>query len=136
MNTAQQALELLRNKMTGAELDELNKEQREQFAEICHHWSMLASAPNKQENDSYMTELGQEIIIPKRRLDVALEASYEIHKLALTTPSLVPLRDDNVYYAVRGISARLVELASITMSTLDDYFEDTEDLARRLRVGE
>lgn len=48
MNTAQQALELLRNKMTAAELDDLSEEQRQQFAEICHHWSMLASPANKQ----------------------------------------------------------------------------------------
>lgn len=133
MNTAQQALELLRNKMTGAELDELNEEQRQQFSEICHHWSMLARPANKPASSSDMIEVGGQIIMSKRRVDVALEASWEAHKLAMTAPGLVPLRDDGAYYVVRGVSARLMELACITMSTLGDD-EDTEILARKLRV--
>ncbi|MFV5215615.1 hypothetical protein ACLIIZ_17980 [Azonexus caeni] len=68
------------------------------------------------------------------RRDVIAEASFEIDTLARVVAGVVPLKDDNAFYAVRGIAARLLDLASIVMSGMTDETESTSCLGRRLRV--
>jgi hypothetical protein len=67
------------------------------------------------------------------RWHLALESSYEIEKLAETLRETAPLDDANFYYVVRGITARLKELASIVMR-IDDNVEKTKELAYCLRL--
>lgn len=40
---ARQALDLLRNQMTGDDLRQLSDSERSQFAAICDHWAQLAT---------------------------------------------------------------------------------------------
>jgi hypothetical protein len=44
MNNAHQALDVLRNKMSGDELRSLSAEQLKQFESICRHWAEMAKA--------------------------------------------------------------------------------------------
>ena len=46
-NTARHALELLRNRMTGADLRQLSDTDLAQFEAICDHWQALATAEKK-----------------------------------------------------------------------------------------
>ena len=42
MDTARQALTLLRNELRGEDVKRLTPEERRQFREICHHWAEQA----------------------------------------------------------------------------------------------
>ena len=44
-NPAREALDLLRNKMTGADLAELTSSERQQLAAALDHWLKRASTP-------------------------------------------------------------------------------------------
>ena len=46
-NTAQRALELLRNQMTGDDLRQLSDTELFRLEEICHHWQAMAGAERK-----------------------------------------------------------------------------------------
>ena len=43
-NTAQHAIELLRNQMTGADLRQLSSAELHQLEAICQHWQAMANA--------------------------------------------------------------------------------------------
>lgn len=43
-NIAQQALSLLRNRMSGADLRQLSETELRQFKAICLHWQAMAEA--------------------------------------------------------------------------------------------
>lgn len=45
MNPAQQALDLLRNKVTAADVAALNNQERRQLESICLHWAALIQPP-------------------------------------------------------------------------------------------
>lgn len=47
MNTAQTALDLLRNQMTRADLQALTEIERQQFAAILNHWLQMTASPNR-----------------------------------------------------------------------------------------
>ena len=50
-NAAQQALDLLRNQITGDDLRQLSDCERRQFAAICDHWAQLATyRPETRQN--------------------------------------------------------------------------------------
>ena len=76
----------------------------------------------------------ESVTLNKKRAEVLLDAAFEIEKLAEVLRESVPLCDNNVFYAVRGITGRINDLASIIMSSIDDKVEKTPDLWARLNV--
>lgn len=83
-----------------------------------------------------LVEDGNTVTISTPRRLIALESTWEIQKLCTVIAKLVPLGDDQNFFAVRGIAARMYELAEVGMSALSDECELTSDLARRLRFEE
>lgn len=74
------------------------------------------------------------VAMNKRRRDIAFEAVAEIDKLASVLRGSVPLDDNNTFYAVRGITARMQQLSSVIMSALDDEAEDTPHLWAEVNI--
>ena len=76
----------------------------------------------------------ESVTLNKKRAEVLLEAAFEIEKLAEVLRESVPLSDSNVFYAVRGMTGRINELASVIMSSIDDKAETTPELWARLNI--
>ena len=57
-NTAQHAIELLRNQMTGADLRQLSSADLHQLEAICHHWQAMAEAERKNRNEQHRRLVG------------------------------------------------------------------------------
>ena len=68
--------------------------------------------------------------ITENRLHLCLEAAWELDALARCLPGLVLNVEDTKmsYLAVRGIAGRLLRLASVLMSGLDDDSESEAKL--------
>lgn len=55
-----------------------------------------------------------------------LQAVWELDKLARILPGLVPLDEDMAHYAVKGVSGRIVRLASALMSGLSGEADEAD----------
>lgn len=74
---------------------------------------------------------GGVITLSVARLDVCLEAVWEIEHLSRALPDLVPLdTGDSPHFLVRGIAGRLVSLSNALLSALDD--DDTDAALRQM----
>lgn len=76
------------------------------------------------------TEQNPTAIQQEERETILLEAAWEIDALARILPDLVPNVEGihGAHHAVRGISGRLLRLASALMSGLSDDGESNENL--------
>ena len=70
------------------------------------------------------------------RLNVSLEACWELEALAQVLPSLVPCTADSgpAHFAVCGIADRIRRLSCAAMSALSDDLHPLEDLQRTVLV--
>ena len=82
---------------------------------------------------SDFVETDDTVVMSKARRDVALETTWEIDKLSQVISGIVPLGDDQNFFAVRGIAARIKELAIINMRCLEGECQ-TRDLGSQLRI--
>lgn len=83
--------------------------------------------PDLIENDGLVT-------LSSKRCMVALEATWEIDKLCEVVAGIVPVDDSQNFFAIRGIAARIKQLAVINMTCLSDAVAKTEELAMDLRI--
>lgn len=67
------------------------------------------------------------------RLDLAMEAVYQIESLAFATLRLLDENPDYVGPALKGIAARTRELSGIVISALDDGADPVEEISHRLK---
>lgn len=90
----------------------------------------IAPFTSATENNAPANKLTEE------RVDIALEASFEIEKLCEVLITVCPMNDDRTFYAVRGLSARISQLSEIIMRAIDvdDSSIATDDLAFRLNL--
>ena len=60
-NTAQHAIELLRNRMTGEDMRQLSEADLYRLDAICHHWQAMAWAERKNRNEHHrrLTDSGK-----------------------------------------------------------------------------
>ena len=72
------------------------------------------------------------VTLSASRLNVCLEAAWELEALANILPGLVPCAADSgpAHFAVRGIADRIRRLSCATMSGLSDDMQPLEDLQR------
>ena len=78
-------------------------------------------------------EFGESTVtMSKERWQLAIESSWEIESLANALREVVKPNDDNSHLVIRGITARLKELATIIMR-VDDTGEKTAVLGYDLR---
>lgn len=68
------------------------------------------------------------------RVDVCLEAAYELEALALLLVNIVPEEHNITRRQVRGVAGRIKELASVLMSGLGDDLEGSEALDMVVRL--
>lgn len=80
-----------------------------------------------------LKESETEVALSVERRLVALECTWEIEVLCKQLRIVVTPNEDQEHLVVRGISARIEDLARIVMSALGDELETTTDLAARLR---
>ncbi|WP_424191832.1 hypothetical protein ACMYR3_10105 [Ampullimonas aquatilis] len=79
------------------------------------------------------------VVLSDARLTACLQAAWELASLARQLPIIVPPQDDNDHhFAVRGIAARIDQLASILISGLheDEELVPTKNLNRNLFIPE
>lgn len=73
--------------------------------------------------------------LSKARHAVCLEAAWEIDALALTLPDLVPIEvgaEDGTRLVVRGVAARLSQLANALQAGLFDEVVTVRELQKRV----
>ena len=72
------------------------------------------------------------VTLSASRLNVSLEACWELEALAQVLPGLVPSTADSgpAHFAVRGIADRIRRLSCAAMSALSDDSHPLEDLQR------
>ena len=56
-NTAQCAIDYLRNRVTGSEMRQLSDADLHQFESICHHWQAMAEAERKSRASTIKNDL-------------------------------------------------------------------------------
>ena len=84
-------------------------------------------------DDNTLTEHADgSVTLSASRLNVSLEACWELEALAGILPSLVPMTAESgpAHFAVRGIADRIRRLSCATMSALSDDLHPLEDLQR------
>lgn len=60
------------------------------------------------------------IELEQGKIDQCMDAIFELDKLARVLPGMVPIDEDQVYYAVRGIAGRMLRLTGVLMSALQN----------------
>jgi hypothetical protein len=87
---------------------------------------------------SLTTGENESVTLSSERQTVCLEAAWELDALAELLPTLVPNIEEahGAYHVVRGISARIRQLACAVMSGLHDGTEATKALRREVLVSE
>lgn len=68
------------------------------------------------------------------RQRACLEAAWEIEALALLLPKIDLTEQPVAALQLRGVAARLAQLAGVVMSGLDDAMVDELELQRRLQL--
>lgn len=58
------------------------------------------------------------MLLDTQRVDMCMDAVYELDKLARIIPDMVPLDEDQAHYAVRGIAGRMLRLTHVLMGAL------------------
>lgn len=85
------------------------------------------SAPDLIETDSG-------VILGKARQALSLEAVWEIADLCEVLRDAIPPAQDSGGLIVRGLSVRISDLAKAVMSALGDQGDDTESIAKRVKI--
>lgn len=79
------------------------------------------------------------VTLSKSRHAVCLEAAWEIDALALALPGLVPIEvgaEDGTRLVVRGLAARLSQLANALQAGLFDEVVTVRELQRRVLLDD
>lgn len=71
-----------------------------------------------------------DVDITEERQEVMRSAVCEMDALVRLLPGLVPLDEDQIHYAVRGICGRMLRLTSALLSGLDDAMVGDQELKR------
>jgi len=74
------------------------------------------------------------IALSPTRKRACLEAAWEIEALALLLPKIDQSEAPVAALQLRGVTARLAQLAGVVMSGLDDAMVDELELQRRLQL--
>lgn len=74
------------------------------------------------------------ITLSPTRKRACLEAAWEIEALALLLPKIDQSEAPVAALQLRGVAARLAQLAGVVMSGLDDAMVDELELQRRLQL--
>ena len=83
-----------------------------------------------QEINTGLEEQENRITLSKNRQLVALEAAHEIQALCQTLRGAVTPNENQEHLVVRGLTARVNDLACALMSALSDEVETTAEIAR------
>jgi len=75
------------------------------------------------------------ITLSHTRRRACLEAAWEIEALALLLPKIDLTEEPAAALQLRGLAARLAQLAGVVMSRLDDAMVDEGDLQRLLHFS-
>ena len=77
------------------------------------------------------------VTLSHERLNVCLEATWELEALANVLPGLVPnvAEADGAHHVVRGLSDRINRLACVLMAGLGDEVQTVKALERKVFVG-
>lgn len=76
-----------------------------------------------------------EMTVSQERYGILIDAVYELDKLARVVPDLVPLNEDQAFYAVRGLCGRMLRLTKILMSGLNDEAVSDDTLKHILELA-
>lgn len=68
--------------------------------------------------------------ITEERREVMRSATCEMDALVRLLPDLIPLEENQIHYAVRGICGRMLRLTSALLSGLDDDAVSDQELKR------
>ncbi|MCK0507367.1 hypothetical protein [Aromatoleum anaerobium] len=82
-----------------------------------------------------LVEVGDTIVIGTARHGLALEAAWEIEELCNALCSTVGPSAGPARLVVRGLSARIRDLACAVMSALGDDIEETAKIANHVRIA-
>lgn len=80
-----------------------------------------------------LSETASGVAISKDRQRIILESAYEIEKLSDLLRVTAAKDEEQLFYAIRGITIRLKQLSGIVMSAIGDDSESDAELGYNLR---
>ena len=89
--------------------------------------------PARNSDNGITKNADHSVQLSAARSSLCIDATWEIDALARMLPDIIPLTDETttaMYFSVRGITARILQLNEVVMGALSDEIDTVERMHR------